>query len=304
MSDSYADIRQFDGKLYRRKIDVLTGGFPCQPFSTAGQRRGTADDRYLWPEMLRVIGEVQPRWVVGENVYGLITWNDGLVFRQVLSDLEAQGYEVTRYVSPASGVNSPHQRNRVWFVACNAAFGRKETDTDTSGIGRQIGKPGRYASEERNTGEHFNTDRLCPSQLAPACANAGSDGCHQCNCKDEKQPGKKRQYALCHSFQMGSHAAYSNSPRLEGRTKPFRPAESGPQTDKQPARLHQFGSWQNWPTQSPLCGRDDGLPDRLDRITLPKWRTQSIKMYGNAIVPQVAIQLFKAIIEFEKQYAA
>lgn len=101
----------------RLKVDLLTGGFPCQPFSQAGQRKGTADDRYLWPEMLRVIQEFSPRWIIGENVGGLVTWSDGLVLRQVFTDLEGEGYEVQAFIIPAVSVNAPHRRDRVWIIA-------------------------------------------------------------------------------------------------------------------------------------------------------------------------------------------
>jgi DNA (cytosine-5)-methyltransferase 1 len=98
-------------------IGLLTGGFPCQPFSAAGARRGTADDRYLWPEMLRVIRLTKPQWVVAENVGGLVTWDEGMVLEQVCADLEAAGYEVQPLIIPAIAVNAPHRRDRVWFVA-------------------------------------------------------------------------------------------------------------------------------------------------------------------------------------------
>lgn len=113
----YGNIRTTDFTQWRGRVDVLTGGFPCQPFSVAGKRKGTDDDRYLWPEMLRAIREIRPRWVVGENVLGIVNWSNGLVFEQVCADLEAEGYEVQPYVLPACGVNAPHQRYRTWFVA-------------------------------------------------------------------------------------------------------------------------------------------------------------------------------------------
>ncbi len=96
---------------------LLTGGFPCQPFSQAGRRKGTEDDRYLWPEMLRVIREFNPTWVIAENVRGLLTQGGGVVFEQVCTDLESAGYEVQPIVIPAVAVNAPHRRDRVWFVA-------------------------------------------------------------------------------------------------------------------------------------------------------------------------------------------
>ena len=91
---SYGDIKQTDFNIWRGRIDVLSGGFPCQPYSMAGKRLGKEDDRHLWPEMLRAIREIQPRWIVGENVRGIISWGGGLVFDEVQSELEAEGYEV------------------------------------------------------------------------------------------------------------------------------------------------------------------------------------------------------------------
>ena len=114
---SYSNIKETDFSEWNGRIDVLSGGFPCQPFSVAGKRRGTADDRYLWPEMLRAIREIRPRWIVGENVYGIINWSSGLVFQQVCADLEAENYTVQPYILPAAGINAPHQRYRTWFIA-------------------------------------------------------------------------------------------------------------------------------------------------------------------------------------------
>jgi hypothetical protein len=107
---SYYDIKQTDFTIWRGKLDILTGGFPCQPYSTAGKRKGKEDDRHLWPEMLRAIREIQPRWIVGENVRGLTNWNGGLVFDEVQADLEAEGYEVLPFLLPAAGVGAPHRR--------------------------------------------------------------------------------------------------------------------------------------------------------------------------------------------------
>lgn len=106
------EIRDFDGKLWKGAT-VLTGGFPCQPFSQAGKRRGKEDNRYLWPEMLRVINEARPYWVLGENVTGIINMELGTV----LADLEGKDYEVQAVTIPAVAVNTPHRRDRVWIIA-------------------------------------------------------------------------------------------------------------------------------------------------------------------------------------------
>jgi len=94
-------------------VDIVSGGFPCQPFSIGGQQQGTTDDRYLWPEMLRVIKELRPTWVIGENVAGIVE----MALEEVCAGLEAEGYEVQPLVIPACAVNAPHRRDRVWILA-------------------------------------------------------------------------------------------------------------------------------------------------------------------------------------------
>ena len=118
-AETFTDITKSDFTKYANKIDILTGGFPCQPYSMAGKRKGKEDERHLWPEMLRAIREIKPKYIVGENVFGLLNWNGGLVFDEVHSDLEFEGYEVQAVVIPAAAVNAPHGRDRVWFVATN-----------------------------------------------------------------------------------------------------------------------------------------------------------------------------------------
>ena len=106
------DIKTLKGDKYGT-IDLITGGFPCQSFSVAGKRRGKNDDRYLWPEMFRIIQEARPRWVIGENVTGIIN----MALDEVLSDLESEGYEAQTFIIPACSQNAPHRRDRVWIVA-------------------------------------------------------------------------------------------------------------------------------------------------------------------------------------------
>jgi len=140
----YGDVRKFDATVFRGTIDVLSGGFPCQPFSVAGKRRGTSDDRYLWPEMCRIINEVRPHWVVGENVLGLLNWGRGMVFEQVQVDLEAAGYEVWPYILPAAGIGAPHRRDRIWIVAYAGGNGRGgyTATAEFSGRGNEKGLEG------------------------------------------------------------------------------------------------------------------------------------------------------------------
>ena len=110
-----SEVRNVKGDRY--KADIITGGFPCQPFSVAGKRRGTEDDRYLWDETIRIVRECKPRWFIGENVEGIINIQEGMVLRQVCDDLEKEGFEVQCLVIPASGIGAWHQRKRVWILA-------------------------------------------------------------------------------------------------------------------------------------------------------------------------------------------
>ncbi len=145
---SYEDITKTDFSIWRGRIDVLSGGFPCQPYSVAGKRKGKEDERHLWPEMLRAIREIQPQWVVGENVLGITNWNGGLVFDEVQADLEAQGYEVQPYVLPACAVNAPHRRDRVWFVAY------KDTNKDGRGSFQRKEKTEKWRQRDVSSGDN------------------------------------------------------------------------------------------------------------------------------------------------------
>jgi DNA-cytosine methyltransferase len=198
---SEGQLGQPDRPWQDQKPYILTGGFPCQPFSSAGVRRGTSDERYLWPEMLRVIRLTKPKWVIAENVRGLLTMQGGLVFEQICSDLEASGYEVQPFIIPALAVNAPHRRDRVWIVANATGNGRWQ---------------------------------------APAA-------------KDEK--------------------GYAQEPaenwQLAGRFE----------------RPHWDEQWME--VASELHGVDDGLS--------PKLRKDQLKAYGNAIVPEVAIEIMKGM---------
>ena len=279
---SYNDITQTDFTIHRGNIDLISGGFPCQPYSAAGKRLGKDDERHLWPHMLRCIREVSPRWVVGENVLGLVNWSGGLVFHEVQADLEAEGYEVQPFILPAASVNAPHRRDRVWFVAYSKSEpserngsqqreARKEKQVQSGGRGCEVGSGGD----------------------AP-------DSDHRFSNQQEGQVQAGR-----HTFERGGK---QNAPDSDNELRQRRDESTEerrqdkgeraePLGNNQPRR--GTGNWQNFPTKPPICGGDDGLPRELDSITFPKWRNESIKAYGNAIVPQVAYQIFKAIADYE-----
>jgi len=127
----HGESEGYDGQRHRERsdqtsfgtVDLITGGFPCQPFSVAGRRRGTDDGRYLWPPMFAVIRRFKPSWVIAENVSGLVSWSEGLVLEQVCADLESEGYEIQPFVIPSVAVNAPHRRDRIWIVAYDSSEG-------------------------------------------------------------------------------------------------------------------------------------------------------------------------------------
>ena len=142
----YNDIKKLQGKDIKEPVDILTGGFPCQPYSVAGKQKGTNDDRYLWPEMFRVIKEVKPTFIIAENVRGLINIQDGMVFETVCSDLESEGFEIQTFIIPAAGVGAPHKRERVYIVGYS-----KHNGSLTSKIKRGNNKINDRTEEGENT---------------------------------------------------------------------------------------------------------------------------------------------------------
>jgi DNA (cytosine-5)-methyltransferase 1 len=354
-AEGFGDITKTDFTKYANKIDILTGGFPCQPYSLAGKRKGKEDERHLWPEMLRAIREVQPRYVVGENVSGLINWNGGLVFNEVQADLEAEGYEVQPFVLPACAVNAPHRRDRIWFVAhAKSARTRKDigglrgfgngcsnglqneplaTDTNTT---RCEDRPKQHRREPTPDGEGQRCTCGYCIGIDGDVADTKSEGTWEQSSKNRR--GEDRRFdnngetwdaadtdrnderLLCRQQSkqpLETHALNSNISRqgdasdtrnkgLQGNKrykqdegKNFAGGEGAPRTTSQFYRRTDF---EQFPTQSPICTRNDGLSARLDNITFSKWRNESIKAAGNAIVPQVAYQIFKSLEAIDSNF--
>lgn len=252
-AETYKDIDESDFTKWRGLIDVLTGGFPCQPYSTSGRRKGKEDNRHKWPQMLRAIREISPRWIVGENVRGLTNWNGGLVFDEVQTDLETEGYEVTPFLLPACGINAPHRRERIWFVAYAGSYGNYQE----TGLGKDTGKAGINKSKEN-----------------------------------------KREW-IWNGFNGNDEKGIITNPSIVGQQKPG--------GAKRQVGSKAFGDWKaswttndgGWPTQSSLFTRDDGVPAKLDSITISDWIKQSNKVGGNAVVPQLVYQIFQAIQQME-----
>jgi site-specific DNA-cytosine methylase len=145
-------------------IDIICGGFPCQPASVAGNRKGTADDRWLWPEMLRVITEVKPTWCVLENVPGLLTLEQGLVFENCCLALESEGYEVQPFIIPACAVNAPHRRDRVWIIANSNSSGNGTSTSRINGNRQAVIKK-QHESQHEYSGQDSHATDPCNEGL-------------------------------------------------------------------------------------------------------------------------------------------
>ena len=286
------ELKSRFGIHWRSDGIVLSGGFPCQPYSLAGKRKGKEDARHLWPEMLRVIREVRPRWIVGENVFGLVNWDGGLVFHEVQSDLEAEGYEVQPFILPAASVNAPHRRDRVWFVAYCCGYGRQRHKEYTQRF--------KYIAGGEAFGK-FNSH--VPFKTATDAAVKGRENREQDG--DWTNPAKNST-GLVNGIKRficdGLTANPDQQQRRERRLYEAEPEKTERYISARDARSNAIPGWHDFPTQSPVCGRNDGLSTKLDGITFSKWRNESIKAYGNAVVPQVVYQIFKAIGEWEKLY--
>ena len=270
------------GAGWRNDDIIITGGFPCQPYSLAGKRLGKEDDRHLWPEMLRVIREVKPTWVVGENVFGLINWNGGLVFDEVQTDLEAEGYEVQPYVLPACGVNAPHKRDRVWFVARRNNESRQERTSNRKREGcEQTRERNLLRSRPRSISE-IRTITNSESQQSERMRSDERESCQS----QQRESGRM-------GCESNTKPDVTNSNSGRQSSEEHGQEKSGWLTEKSLPN-----DWENFPTQPPVHNGDDGLSSRLVGITFPRWRNESIKAMGNAIVPQVALQIFKAIEKY------
>ena len=296
-SESYEDITKTNFEKWRGRVDVLTGGFPCQPFSHAGHRRGADDDRYLWPEMLRAIQEIRPTWVIGENVIGITTMveqgqtlevgNQASLFGEeddlhtyetrqrytidrICADLEGIGYSVQSVAIPACAVGAPHRRDRIFLLA-----------QDTNGMGCK--------------GE------LAERQYSALFGNLGATSGH----------GETRSLEIddLNLDGGGQIYNYTDGERWYEEQLHTRFLEESRQTQGKgfkhggATRTYMFQRWRRFPTESPIHRGNDGIPFHVDGLAIPfnKWRQEALKAYGNAIVPQVMYEIFKAIEQVEHE---
>jgi len=291
----YDDIRKLTREQLTKDgigtIDLICGGFPCQPFSQAGKQKGFDDDRDLWPEMFRVIQEVRPRWVIGENVAGFV--NMGL--DRTLTDLEGAGYRTEQVIIPACAVGAPHRRDRIWIVAWDTQSQRvgnvggisEGKNADAGGIckdgyvanpsginGRRNIKRGSGGNNERQLVEGF---RSPPSVITQGPSEASGV------------------------------VADSNHPGLEGGEE-----AGGDGGDRQkPDDQHSWGcDWrgsQHWAVKSRMGDLVNGVSPWMVEPDIPrvakgiKDRTSKLKGLGNAVVPQIPEIIGRAIMEIERE---
>jgi DNA (cytosine-5)-methyltransferase 1 len=239
--------------------------------------------------MLRAIQEIKPTFVIAENVAGILSIDDGLVFEQVCLDLEAQGYEVQPFIIPAAAKNAPHRRDRVWFIATNTLQIRLQQCKN----GEEMERRSEEICSERNK----STNGIKTNGNVSNATNTDGNGFNERHGNYEKHSSQGGQYAQRDIKQSNVNGNATNTKS----TRSERQCIKG-QREVQSNRRNSCTiptNFQEFPTQPPICGGDDGLSTELDGITFPKWRAESIKGYGNAIVPQVALEIFK---QLEKIY--
>jgi DNA (cytosine-5)-methyltransferase 1 len=279
----FEDVRSLD---YDGSIDIITGGFPCQPFSVAGNQKGKEDDRHLWPAMFSLIKKYRPTWVIGENVAGFIN----MALDDVLADLESADYQCRAFVIPACAINAPHRRDRVWIVGYTEHNGSstakkcrefKETSGNNKKGKEETSKPQR-ASKSRNNA--YVADTRCK----PAGGKESGLG-RKLKHREKEGFGAEKGDRLAN---CGENVSGTDSQRPQRRTDTRGSKGCGKKRDKQPAGLYKFNQWEQWSVEPGLGRVANGVSRRVDRL----------KSLGNAVVPQIPEIIGYAILEGELKH--
>lgn len=375
-SISYEDITTTDFTVHRNQIDILTGGFPCQGFSVAGNRHGTEDHRYLWPEMLRAAKQIKPTWIIAENVTGILSMEDKsfsgkevflkvessrvtrlqsiddyekiytrqakMLVSTICENLEKERYEVQPIVIPAASVGAPHRRARIWIIAhCTnpgiETLQKREDRVLSNKVTTNSNNDGLSFAKVRQSnckGNSYNQTWPNTAKQSQRCscttdvANTSSFGGNQSQCRESseqfdenvKETGTSTncESLKIHDFKFKTNSygerktrecnckyvsSNASNKRLQGNQRCKEHGKTVADEQKGMAgttsKLFTRPNWEKFPTQSPICLGDDGLSDQLDGITFSKWRQESIKGAGNAIVPQVAYEILKNIVKVQ-----
>ena len=304
--------------------DIITGGFPCQPFSVAGKQAGTDDDRHLWPVMFRIIQELTPRWVIGENVKGLTNIQDGVVFETVCSDLEGEGYEVRAFNIPAAGVGAPHRRERIWIVAHAKRFNESKpigrSDETSRGIQeehRQNDSSARKSSRtssirQSNNGHEDMEDSRRTLQSRTELRETNEDEVREGYANQHQRSGSTSESNVADTYARLSNGTYEEV-QSRGQTFDTSSERSTDVANTESSNRHDneavtrdggsstqevFGDGGSVPGEStwwhtePDVGRvAHGVPGRVYRL----------KGLGNSIVPKIAEEIGRAIIKAESE---
>ena len=315
----YHDVREITRQQYEQDgcelPGIITGGFPCQPFSVAGRKKGTRDNRYLWPEMFRVIKEFKPRWIIAENVRGIVNIQDGVVFERVCTDLESEGYEVQPFNIPASAVGAPHKRERIWFVGYSKHNG--SSTTKISGRNFEVDErpsqrqnetlQSKRASGFNNNEDVANSRRSIRGEQSSRNKESIRSGTFKktewSSDSDSFARSSEREKIMANTESIGSNGREIHQSKKESREKRIFRSEIGgvssnmantnsdrkkwnQSEDRQGSRIKQ----DNWWNIEPNVGRvADGVPGRSYRL----------RGLGNSIVPKIAEEIGRAILKVE-----
>jgi len=265
----YNDVKELKGEEIIKEhgtIDIVVGGFPCQPFSIAGARKGTDDNRHLWPEMFRIIKELKPRWVIGENVRNIISIQNGMVFENVCTDLEGEGYEVRAFNIPAAGVGAPHKRERVWIVANSRCTLRQGSELERENANEGGQENANQHQRSSGTPEHnvANTNTRLSEQSNQEVQARGNT--LNSSCEDVANTNGERQQEQCGT-------------------------ESVQKEGNEPQRSSSQARHTGWESEPDVGRVAHGLSGRVHRL----------KALGNSIVPKIAEEIGRAIAIAEKK---
>ena len=292
----WRDVRDVTKESVRtagiERIDLISGGFPCQPFSVAGKQKGKEDNRYLWPEMLRVIRELSPTWVLGENVPGIMS----IAGDEVCKDLEREGYEVGIFNFEAAAVGAKHRRERIFFVGYSKHNGLPAIEKLRS---NEATSHKRWTEEQEKTGQSSGADR----SVDASSIHRSKDGSKQYTEGDVANPNNKRlERRNCEILPECSGellvrkgctyvADTNNEPRLQTNSETCTIRKKWHTRDNVSWGSGGYEPGVNWWEFEPDVGRvANGVPDRVDKL----------RGLGNAVVPQQVYPILKAIADIER----